>query len=88
MNLQELKSMFPMELQVTQEIIDKSNPYLPYDCVGHHALRSIIGDNAVVMWTDTDGEIRTPEGRLFLKTKGKVSMMDIEKPRTVTFELI
>lgn len=88
MSLTEIKSLFPLTVEVTQEIIDKANPFNPYDCIGNHTLKSVLGSQVSIMWTSIDGEIRIPGGKVFIKTRGKVSMMDIEKPRSVTFELI
>lgn len=88
MNLEQIKSMFPLEAQVTQEIIDKSNPWNPYYCIGHHTLKKYLGNDAVISWLDTVGVIKTEQGNLHIKTKDRVSVMDIEEPRTVTFELI
>ena len=87
MTEQEIKSLFPLKAMITQEIIDNARLYNTKRCIGALTLKSVVPDDSVD-WGDLSGYIESDEySRVWITTRGRVSMMDVIKPQEVTFIL-
>lgn len=100
--LEQIKTLFPCEVQVTQEIIDKANIYDVWCCIGALTLKSILSEEQKKYfngWGVTDGNFDTIE-TVLTGTDSKdsvtvyavdgddsVDMMYLKEPRIVTLTL-
>ena len=84
--IEKIKAMFPMEFEVTQEIIDKGSKRL-YDscnCIGALALKKASGKRNV-LWGRTFGYISVGNHIIYIRTKRNVDLMNLKKPKKITF---
>lgn len=101
--LEEIKSLFPCDIQVTQEIIDIANTHDIWNCIGALTIKSILSKEQKKYfngWGVTDGEFDTIETvqqgtnskdrvPVYASINGtSVSMMDLKSPILVHFDII
>lgn len=100
--LEEIKTLFPCEVQVTQEIIDNAILHDVWNCIGARTLESILSEEQKQYfngWGVTDGQFDTIETVLqgtdskdsftiyAVDGDNSVDMMSITEPCVVTFTL-
>lgn len=86
---QEIASMLPMTVVVTQEVIDSADVNDTLNCIGVKTLRAVIPnlEGKLIRWGRDQGFIRfTDDISIYFKTD--VDMMDISEPQKVTFRLL
>ena len=98
-NLEKFKALFPLEVEVTQEIIDSGTTNIgsPSDCIGALALRKGLGEKGLsllnrIRWGTRSGVVKNLNYQLsFISScdeNGKsISMMKITERCKVTFKL-
>ena len=87
---QRIEDMFPLEAEITQEIIDTADTYNVEDCIGAKTLKAAItkiGISADISWGTTCGYILSPY-QLCITTKENIDMMKVKTPQKVTFIII
>lgn len=95
MNIEEIKRLFPLEGEVTQDIIDSANVWNSLNCIGTKTLRQAIGEDKLkgfgIVWGVRDGTVYiNGEGgymKFCVTTENGVNMMDVIEPIKVIFKL-
>lgn len=95
MNLKEIKALFPIEVEVTDELIAMSDINMVSDCIGANVLKEavshLIPTNWRIVWFNTAGYIW--DGTFPLRYSKKVEiyssepMMEIKTERKITLSL-
>jgi hypothetical protein len=78
--------LFPLTVEITQDMINASNPRNGYICQGAIALRKALGDYANgrrIVWGHTGGRVDD----LSITTADDTWMPSVISPRSVTFVL-
>lgn len=91
MSIEEIKALFPLKGQLTQEILDNSNTMDIYSCNGANTLKQSLGDigENVVTWGAWFGIINEYSTKDFkIGTLEDLDFMYATEPQEVTFILI
>lgn len=91
-DIEEIKKLFPLEVNITQEIIDKAELLNAHKCIGALALQSVLPkrkDGKPWSWGSTEGnQWQDNKGRhIVIGTAEKIDLMQVTIPRTITFIL-
>ena len=80
----EIKDLFPLDIEVSQEIIDNSDIHSSTNCIGANLLRSIVPEEYKdeVYWGFYAGSID------YISIRSDINMTRIKKPTVVKLELI
>ncbi len=90
---EELKALFPLEVVISQELLDNAELFSILNCNGARALKEALeakGASNAVSWGDTWGSIY--EGSEighgdYINVHAPVNMMLVKEPTTMTFSL-
>lgn len=91
MTRQEIIDLFPIEAQITQEIIDKAVLTNSSLCIGALTLEGVRpeGLHNKITWGVTTGTIYLSNnlegGRIIITTSEEIDMMDVTEPQSVKF---
>jgi len=100
--MNELKSLFPIHSEVTQEILDSITEFgrnNAHFCIGAKTLKSALPENLKdkdlkgkklkdkVFWGRECGAIYTSSGKIEITTKALIDMTTIKEPTKITFVL-
>jgi hypothetical protein len=85
-----VEDLFPLEGEITQEIIDKADIWNPMKCIGALALKAALltllkEEDFTTSWAADIGHPTILGERRTITTKEDVDLMDIKKPQKVTF---
>lgn len=89
MNKEEFELLFPLEAEITQDIIDQADITYLRKCIGALTLKKILKDHIpeylldTIFWYDTLGGIF--EIGVDITTSTKIEMMEVREPTKVTF---
>jgi len=87
--MKQIKNIFPVKVQVTQEMIDNAKLGDIYGCIGALALRSLnIPEVIEIKWGAWTGFIITEKSEIHITTDKEINVMEIKKPTEVTFKLV
>jgi hypothetical protein len=91
----DIKTLFPLKAEITQEIIDGANTYSVTKCIGAKTLRTAVESKTntvfstfAITWGSHSGNIETETSPLNIGTEEDINMMRVTEPQTVTFKLI
>lgn len=91
MTLEKIKSLFPIEAEITQEIIDNSDWDSVYNCPGANTLGSVLPNEAITWGQDT-GSVWAGLTLISVTTENKLRFADLARenklfPQKVKFIL-
>jgi hypothetical protein len=95
--MENIKQLFPLKGQITQEIIDSAKLSHPQECIGALTLKQSIAsagitDSLFIGWGIVGGTIDKstvdPNSSLAVGTEDRVNMMTVKEPTEVTFILL
>ncbi len=81
-------ALFPIKAEVTQEIINQSDPFDTKTCVGALTLKRAVPDIIKTNywgWGDLEGTVIIDGKSVIIGTEEGQYMMEIRKPTSVTF---
>jgi hypothetical protein len=89
---QQIRDMFPREVEITQEIIDSANNASYQNCTGALALKSFLPSEVEIAWANSIGHLNVSGKDIRLRAitvdgKDDVHMMGIRTPQQVKFVL-
>ena len=87
MTIQEVKDMLPLRVEVTKEIIEKSNRWYCGDCIGFNTLVAAFPNAVPWSWGREEGSLICTNGTVRISATNEqnwgVDMMEIKTPREV-----
>ena len=94
--LDQIKNIFPIEVEVTQDIIDNSDIHHIFNCIGVNTLKKALGKDLVekvdrIQWGSIRGCIDIASGSLVIesfKDDASIGMMAIQSPCKITLKFI
>jgi hypothetical protein len=86
MTPQEIKALFPLKANITEEIINTATLLDTSRCIGAKTLQSVLPKELKVDWGVYYGDIIVDdEQRIQITTTEQINMMSIKLPQSVTF---
>ena len=86
-----IEHYFPLEVQVTQEIIDKSDVLNPFRCIGVNSLEKALREKGIkghlqIIWDKFEGNVYQ-RNKLY-RIKSSEKMIEITSPKKVLFTFL
>ena|SRR5688572_1691033 len=90
MNAEQFKVLFPLEGQVTQDILSNARLLNPWECIGALTLKAALGEEVVskiqdISWRNWDGCVRLGNDYINIGTQENIPVIDIKQPQELTF---
>lgn len=91
--INKIKSLFPLAVEIDQEIIDKADIVNVSECIGALTLRKALGDKLLkdmsANWYNRSGRIQVKKSYMcksfsvIINTQENIDMMEVKKPESV-----